>query len=139
MGPVQGLFTLLPWADLTPYPLCLKDIPKGYLRLLRHGMGFLVTVVNSSSCLLMSQGASPLGDFGMGVLNTLLYGSVFVSVCIDAYVFIYVFACCCCFFLIGIHSMQGWTGMDLQEKKAHKRLQDKENLFRKNLQLKDNC
>ena len=39
--------------------------------------------------------------------------------------------------------MQGWTattsGMELQEKKHNKRLQDTENLFRKNLQLKDVC
>ena len=30
-------------------------------------------------------------------------------------------------------------GMELQEKEAQKRLQDTENLFRKNLQLKDVC
>ena len=30
-------------------------------------------------------------------------------------------------------------GMELQEKKAQKRLQDTENLFTKNLQLKDVC
>ena len=34
---------------------------------------------------------------------------------------------------------QPLRGMELQEKKAQKRLQDKENLFRKNLQLKDFC
>ena len=46
------------------------------------------------------------------------------------------------FFLIGIHSMQGWTAttrQELQEIEAHKRLQDTENLFRKNLHLKDVC
>ena len=30
-------------------------------------------------------------------------------------------------------------GMEFQEKKSQKRLQDTENLFRKNLQLKDVC
>ena len=34
---------------------------------------------------------------------------------------------------------QPLRGMELQEKKAQKRLQDTENLFRKNLQLKDVC
>ena len=43
-------------------------------------------------------------------------------------------------FLIGIHSMQGWTATmryGVTWKEAQKRLQDTENLFRKNLQLKD--
>ena len=38
--------------------------------------------------------------------------------------------------------MQGWTplrGMELQEKKYKKKLQDTKNLFRKNLQLEDFC
>ena len=46
------------------------------------------------------------------------------------------------FFLIGIHSMQGWTTTTrhgVTRKEAQKRLQDPENLFRKNLQLKDAC
>ena len=46
------------------------------------------------------------------------------------------------FFLIGIHSMQGWTATTrhgVTRKEAQKRLQDTENLFRKNLQLKDVC
>ena len=46
------------------------------------------------------------------------------------------------FFLIGIHSMQGWTATTrhgVTRKEAQKKLQDKENLFRKNLQLKDVC
>ena len=48
------------------------------------------------------------------------------------------------FFLkIGIHSMQGWAATTrnsiYKKKKAQKRLQDKENLFRKNLQLKHVC
>ena len=34
---------------------------------------------------------------------------------------------------------QPLRGMELQEKKAQKRLQDKEYLFRNNLQLKDVC
>ena len=34
---------------------------------------------------------------------------------------------------------QPLRGTELQEKKAQKRLQDTENLFRKNLQLKDVC
>ena len=34
---------------------------------------------------------------------------------------------------------QTLRGMKLQEKEAQKRLQDTENLFRKNLQLKDVC
>ena len=34
---------------------------------------------------------------------------------------------------------QSLQAMDLQEKKAQKRLQDTENLFRKNLHLKDVC
>ena len=46
------------------------------------------------------------------------------------------------FFLIGIHSMQGWTATTrygVTRKEAQKRLQDIENLFKKNLQLKDIC
>ena len=46
------------------------------------------------------------------------------------------------FFLIGIHSMQGWTATTrhgVTGKEAQKRLHDTENLFRKNLQLKDVC
>ena len=46
------------------------------------------------------------------------------------------------YFLIGIHSMQGWTANTrhgVTRKEADKRLQDTENLFRKNLQLKDVC
>ena len=46
------------------------------------------------------------------------------------------------FFKIGIHSMQGWTATmryGVTWKEAQKRLQDTENLFRKNLQLKDVC
>ena len=46
------------------------------------------------------------------------------------------------FFLIGIHSMQGWTATTshgVTRKEAQKRLQDTENLFRKNLQLKYVC
>ena len=46
-------------------------------------------------------------------------------------------------FLIGIYSMQGWTATTryqvTRKKSTKKRLQDKENLFRKNLQLKDVC
>ena len=40
------------------------------------------------------------------------------------------------FFLIGIHPMQGWTATTrhgVARKKAQKRLQNKKNLFRKNL------
>ena len=46
------------------------------------------------------------------------------------------------FFLTGIHSMQGQTATTrhgVTRKEAQKRLQDTENLFRKNLQLKDVC
>ena len=47
------------------------------------------------------------------------------------------------FFSIGIHSMQGRTVTTrhgvTRKKKAQKRLQATENLFRKNLQLKDVC
>ena len=46
------------------------------------------------------------------------------------------------FFLIGVHSMQGWTATTrhgVTRKEAQKRLQDTENLFRKKLQLKDVC
>ena len=46
------------------------------------------------------------------------------------------------FFLIGIHSMQGSTATarhGVTRKEAQKRLQGTENLFRKNLQLKDVC
>ena len=46
------------------------------------------------------------------------------------------------FLLIGIHSMQGRTATTRHEvtgKEAQKRIQDTENLFRKNLQLKDVC
>ena len=46
------------------------------------------------------------------------------------------------FFLIGIHSMLGWTATtrhEVTKKEAQKRLQYTENLFRKNLQLKDVC
>ena len=47
------------------------------------------------------------------------------------------------FFLIGImNAMQGWaatTRHGLTRKEVQKRLQDTENIFRKNLQLKDLC
>ena len=46
------------------------------------------------------------------------------------------------FFLIGIHSLLGWTATTrhwVTRKEAQKILQDPENLFRKNLQLKDVC
>ena len=49
-------------------------------------------------------------------------------------------ACGFFFFLIGIHPMQGWTATTrhgVTKKKAQKRQQDTENLFRKNLQLND--
>ena len=45
-------------------------------------------------------------------------------------------------FLIGIHSMQGWTATTrhgVTRKRNTKRLRHKGNLFRKNLQLKDVC
>ena len=45
-------------------------------------------------------------------------------------------------FLIGIHSMQGYTATTrhgVTREKAQKRLQDTERLFRKNLLLKDVC
>ena len=45
-------------------------------------------------------------------------------------------------FLIGIHSMQDWRATrrhGVTRKEAQKRLQDKQNLFRKNPQLKDVC
>ena len=45
-------------------------------------------------------------------------------------------------FLIGIHSMQGWTATTrygVTRKRSTKRLQHTGNLFRKNLQLKDAC
>ena len=44
------------------------------------------------------------------------------------------------FFLIGIHSMQGWTATTrhgVTRKRNTKRLKHTGNLFRKNLQLKD--
>ena len=46
------------------------------------------------------------------------------------------------FFLIGIHSMQGWTATTrhgVTREGSTKRLEHTENLFRKNLQLKDIC
>ena len=46
------------------------------------------------------------------------------------------------FFLIGIHPMQGRTATmrhGVTRKEVQKGLQDTENLFRKNLQLKDVC
>ena len=46
------------------------------------------------------------------------------------------------FFLIGIHSMQGWTATmrhGVTRKRSTKRLKHTGNLFRKNLQLKDVC
>ena len=46
------------------------------------------------------------------------------------------------FFFIGIHPMQGSTATTRHgviRKEAQKGLQDTENLFRKNLQLKDVC
>ena len=45
-------------------------------------------------------------------------------------------------FLIGIHSMQGWTAttrLGVTRKEAQTGLQDTEYLFRQNLQLKDVC
>ena len=47
-----------------------------------------------------------------------------------------------CFFLIGIHSMQGYTATTrhgVTRKGSTKRLKHTGNLFRKNLQLKDIC
>ena len=47
-----------------------------------------------------------------------------------------------CFFLVGIHPMQGWTATarhGVTRKEAQKGLQDIEDLFRKNPQLKDVC
>ena len=52
------------------------------------------------------------------------------------YLFIYLFI------LIGIHSMQGSTATmrhGVTRKRSTKRLEHTENLFRKNLQLKDVC
>ena len=46
------------------------------------------------------------------------------------------------FFLIGIHSTQGWTATirhGVTRKKAQKKLEDTENLFRMKLHLKDVC
>ena len=46
------------------------------------------------------------------------------------------------FFKIGIHSMQGFTATTrhgVTRKRSTKRLQETENLFRKNLQLKEVC
>ena len=46
------------------------------------------------------------------------------------------------FFFIGVHFMEGSTATMRQgvtRKQAKKRLQNRENLFRKNLQLKDVC
>ena len=46
------------------------------------------------------------------------------------------------FFFIGIHSMQGWTATrrhGVTRKRITKRLKLTENLFRKNLQVKDVC
>ena len=46
------------------------------------------------------------------------------------------------FFLIGIHSMQGWaatTKHEVTRKRNTKRLRHTGNLFRKNIQLKDVC
>ena len=60
--------------------------------------------------------------------------SIFLIACLSAkYVLL---------FLIGIYSMQGWTAATrhgVTRKEAQKWLQDTENLFRKNLQLKDVC
>ena len=45
-------------------------------------------------------------------------------------------------FLIGIHSMPSWTVTTrhgVTRKEAQKRLEDTENLFRKNLQVRDVC
>ena len=53
-----------------------------------------------------------------------------------AYIYIYIYI------LIGIHSMEGSTATmrhRVIRKEEQKRLQDTENLFRKNLQLKDVC
>ena len=46
------------------------------------------------------------------------------------------------FFLIGIHSMQGWTATTrhgVTRKRSTKRLKHTGNQFRKNLQLNDIC
>ena len=46
------------------------------------------------------------------------------------------------FFLIGIHSMQGWTATKrhgVTRKRSTKRLEHTGNMFRKDLQLKDVC
>ena len=47
-----------------------------------------------------------------------------------------------CFFLIGIHSMQGWKHTmrhGVTRKRRTKKLKHTKNLFRKSLQLKDVC
>ena len=43
------------------------------------------------------------------------------------------------FFLIGIHSMQGFTRRGVTRKRSIKRLKHTGNMFKKNLQLKDGC
>ena len=52
------------------------------------------------------------------------------------------FFCFLFFYLIEIHSMQGWTAATrhgVTRKRSTKRLNQTGNLFRKNLQLKDIC
>ena len=66
-----------------------SDIPQEYPGLLGGlGLGFLVTLVNGSSRLLMSQGA-PSWNSEVGALNTCLCESVFICKYMDVYVCIY--------------------------------------------------
>ena len=68
------------------------------------------------------------------------YDNSFLKVFIISQLIFIIFQSFCFFFLIGIHSMQGWTATmrhGVTRKRSTKRLEHTGNLFRKNLQLKN--
>ena len=74
-------------------------------------------------------------SFLLSVLSFFLFR---MSLCFSVYYFFLFFFC----FLIGIHSMQGWTATTrhgVTRERSKKRLKHTRNLFRKNPQLKGVC
>ena len=86
-----------------------------------------------------------LWDFARAVCACFLIISVFILMSylnIACLLFKYFDLCWSFFFLIGIHSMQGWTATKrngVTSKRSTKRLKPTGNLFRKNLQLIGFC
>ena len=75
--------------------------------------------------------------FLLSIFSILLFFSTLLSIPCSVFSL-----CLFFFFLIGIHSMQGWTTTTrhgVTKKRSTKRLKYTGNLFRKNLQLKEVC